>query len=46
MQTTLSYSDWTYAKWSDVIFSDESNYKVINRKTRPTVWRFSSEKYE
>ena len=39
------HRDWTFAKWADVIFSDESNFKVINRKTRPTVWRFCDEKY-
>lgn len=38
--------DWSYSKWSDVIFSDESNFKLINRKTRPTVWRFRDEKYD
>lgn len=37
--------DWGYGKWAEVIFSDESNFKVINRKTRPKVWRYRNEKY-
>lgn len=41
----LEKRDWTYSKWAEVIFSDESNYKLINRKSRPTVRRFIHEKY-
>lgn len=37
--------NWSYSKWANVIFSDESNYKVINRKTTPTVWRFRDERF-
>lgn len=37
--------DWGYGKWADIIFSDESNFKIVNRKTKPTVWRFRHEKY-
>lgn len=38
--------NWGYEKWASVIFSDESNYTLINRKTTTTVWRFSNEKYD
>lgn len=38
--------NWSHEKWASVIFSDESNYQVINRKNKPTVRRFKEEKYE
>lgn len=38
--------NWGYEKWASVIFSDESNYMLINRKTTARVWRFSNEKYD
>ena len=37
---------WTYRDWARVIFSDEANYKLINRKTTPRVRRYSHEKYD
>jgi transposase len=36
---------WTIDDWSKVIFSDESNFEVINRKSRVIVKRHSFEKY-
>lgn len=39
------YVNWSYAEWSKVIFSDESNFQLVNRKTKIKVRRFSSEKY-
>lgn len=42
----LERQNWGYEKWASVIFSDESNYMLINRKTTPRVWRFSYEKYD
>lgn len=36
---------WTVEDWSRVIFSDESNFEVMNRKGRVIVKRFKSEKY-
>ena len=36
---------WGYDMWSTVIFSDESNFKMINRKVRPIVKRFPDEKF-
>jgi transposase len=36
---------WDVEKWSKVIFSDESNYEVINRKSRVLVKRLPNEKY-
>jgi len=37
---------WTIDEWRKVIFSDESNFEVVNRKTRVTVKRLASEKYQ
>ncbi len=37
--------NWGYEKWASIIFSDEANYQLINRKTNPTIRRFSHEKY-
>ena len=37
---------WSYEKWSRVIFSDESNFELINRKMVPFVRRFKHEKYK
>lgn len=36
---------WTDRDWAKVIFSDESNFEVLNRKSRVFVKRFKSEKY-
>lgn len=38
--------DWGYEKWANVIFSDESNFMIVNRKTTPRVWRYKNEKYQ
>lgn len=35
----------TYTDWSRVIFSDESNFQIVNRKTKPYVRRFRNEKF-
>lgn len=37
--------NWSVAHWSSVIFSDESNFEVFNRKARVLVKRFQFEKY-
>ena len=37
---------WTDLDWSKVIFSDESNFEVFNRKGRVFVRRFDDEKFE
>ena len=36
---------WTIEKWSTVLFSDESNFEVFNRKGRVWVKRLKNEKY-
>ena len=36
---------WSAERWRHVIFSDESNFEVINRKNRFRVWRKKSDKY-
>lgn len=33
--------NWTYTDWSRVIFSDESNFQIVNRKTRPYIRRLN-----
>jgi len=37
---------WTVEDWAKVIFSDESNFEVLNRKSRILIKRLSWEKYE
>ena len=37
--------NWSIEDWSKVIFSDESNFEVINRKSRIIVKRKANEKY-
>ena len=37
---------WTDRDWAKVIFSDESNFEVFNRKSRVLVRRKTNEKYE
>jgi hypothetical protein len=37
--------NWTVNDWSRVIFSDESNFEVFNRKSRVIVKRFKNEKF-
>jgi transposase len=37
--------NWTDEKWKSVIFSDESNFELINRKKTIRVRRFACEKY-
>lgn len=37
--------NWTVNDWSRVIFSDESNFEVLNRKSRVIVKRFKNEKF-
>ena len=36
---------WTVNDWANVIFSDESNFEVFNRKGRVLVKRYRSEKF-
>ena len=38
-------SAWTVEQWRKVIFSDESNFELINRKKRVVVRRYKNEKY-
>ena len=35
--------DWTVKDWSNVIFSDESNYELLNRKNRIYICRFRTD---
>lgn len=37
--------NWTYRKWASIIFSDESNYQVVNRKNRIRIRRFKNEEF-
>jgi hypothetical protein len=45
-QWCLEKKNWSFDKWATVIFSDESNFQLINRKNTPLVRRFKDEKYE
>lgn len=36
---------WTVKDWSNIIFSDESNFEVFNRKGRVLVKRFKNQRY-
>ncbi|RNA32819.1 Transposase domain containing [Brachionus plicatilis] len=36
---------WTVNDWSKDVFSDESNFEILNRKSRVFVKRFANEKY-
>ncbi len=42
----LERKNWAFEKWSSVLFSDESNFQLVNRKTTARVRRFKNEKYE
>ena len=37
--------DWSVEQWEKVIWSDEANFQVVNRKGRIYVKRFATEKY-
>lgn len=39
-----SYQAWSAKKWSQVVFSDESHFEVVNRKSRVYVRRLPHEK--
>jgi transposase len=39
------HKNWTHETWSRVIFSDESNFQLINRKNKPLVRRLKYEKF-
>ena len=38
--------NWYVEDWSRVIFSDESNFQVLNRKSKVMVKRLGSEKFD
>ncbi len=38
--------NWSVEEWSRVIFCDESNFQVFNRKSKVMVKRLGSEKYD
>jgi hypothetical protein len=42
----MKYQNWSFSKWKLVIFSDESNFQLINRKNIPYVRRMIEEKYD
>ena len=39
----LRKKNWSFDKWATVIFSDESNFQLMNRKNTPLVHRFKNE---
>jgi hypothetical protein len=38
--------NWSVEEWRRVIFSDESNFQVFNRKSKVMVKRLGSDKYD
>jgi transposase len=38
--------NWSVYQWSKIIFSDESNFEVLNRKRRIYIKRFADEKFK
>ena len=36
--------DWSVKDWSNIIFSNESNYEVLNRKNRIYIRRFHNDR--
>ncbi|CAF4854548.1 unnamed protein product, partial [Rotaria magnacalcarata] len=36
--------NWSIDDWSNIIFSDESNFEVINRKNRMYIRRFHNDR--
>jgi hypothetical protein len=40
LQWCHEHLDWSVEDWSNVIFSDESNYEILNRKNRIYIRRF------
>ena len=44
LQWCYEHLDWSVKDWSNVIFSDESNYEVLNRKNRTYIRRFRNDR--
>ena len=43
LQWCYEHLDWSIKDWSNIIFSDESNYKVLYRKNRIYIRRFRND---
>ena len=44
LQRCYEHLDWLVKDWSDIIFSDESNYEVLNRKNQIYIRRFRNDR--
>ena len=44
LQWCYEHLDWSVKDWSNIIFSDESNYEVLNRKNRIYIRRFHNDR--
>ena len=44
LQWCYEHLDWSVKDWSNIIFSDESNYEVLNRKNRIYIRRFCNDR--
>ena len=44
LQWCYEHLDWSVKDWSNIIFSDESNYEVLNRKNRIYIRRFRNDR--
>ena len=44
LQWCYEHLNWSMEEWSNVIFSDESNYEILNRKNRIYIFRFQNDR--
>ena len=44
LQCCYEHLDWLVKDWRNIIFSDESNYEVLNRKNRIYIRRFRNDR--
>ncbi|CAF1408078.1 unnamed protein product [Adineta ricciae] len=45
LQWCLEHSNWTVDDWKKVLFSDESTFYVVKRKSETKIWRTKDEKW-
>ncbi|CAF3067452.1 unnamed protein product, partial [Rotaria sp. Silwood2] len=46
LQWCLEHSNWTVDEWKKVLFSDESTFYVIKRKSETKIWRTKDEQWK
>ena len=45
LQWCLEHSNWTVEDWKNVLFSDESTFYVIKRKSETKIWRTKTDQW-